>query len=370
MNILPQKIMFVSHGTALGGSPISCLKLIKGIDKNIFTPIFAYREYGSVVDLIKKEGVISYEVGQKGFLGLAYILHFYKIMTKEKVALVHLNTLTSYYKYAAIAAYLKKLPIVWFIREDPQAKRCRKLKFWIKNLATKIVPVSYDISNNLPFTPKNGNVKVIHNGVDLDEFQPKDSQFLKKLYSLPENERLAGTIASLEERKGIEYLIRAIPSVKEEVQGFKVIITGEDRTSKKKYLQKLQELVIELGCERDIIFTGALTNINEVLNSLDIFILPTLWEGLARTILEAMACAKPVIATNAGGNRELIIDGDNGLLIPLQSSEAISKAIICLLKDDHLRHEMGKKARSRAEREFSVQRYVRGVEELYLSLLV
>lgn len=364
----PTPILFVSHGAALGGSPISCYNLMTQLDRQQFTPIFVCREEGPILQRIRSAGITSYIVKDKGFWGLYYINQFLRIIKKENIGIVHLNTLTSYYKYPALAAKLARLPIVWFVREDPESKRGKRLFPWIRRLADVIVPVSYDTRDKMFPGGNYIKVKVVHNGIDLHEFRPLPNNVLHNKFNIPGHAKLVGTITSLEERKGVEYLLRAVPIVKQRCSNFRIIIIGEDRTQSKNYLAKMKQIIQEEGIEKDVILTGPMHDIPTIMNSLDIFVLPTLWEGLARTILEALACAKPIVATRVGGNPEQIDDGINGLLVPPKNPEKLAEAIIQLLQDSKKRLKMGQASRLKAKSDFSIKRNIEETEKIYHAL--
>ncbi len=363
----PLPILFVSHGAALGGSPISCYNLMSRLNREEFTPVFVSREQGPILERVRAAGIPYYVVSKKGVLGLGYIFQFLGIIKREKIKLMHLNTLTSYYKYPALAAKLCRLPIVWFVRENPESKRGKRLFPWICRLADVIVPVSYDTRDKM-FPQGAPRVKVVHNGIDLDEFRPQTNDFLRQRFHIPPELKLLGTVTSLEERKGVEYLLRAVPMIKRQFPDFRLIVIGEDRSRSKGYLHKMEQIIQEENISQEVILSGALEDIPAAMNSLDIFVLPTLWEGLARTILEAMACGKPVVATHAGGNPEQVENGVNGLLVSPKSPSALAEAIIKLLKNDAQNLQMGQAGRLKAEAEFSLGKNVGEMERIYLQL--
>ena len=361
----PLPILFVSHGAALGGSPISCYNLMSRLNRKDFTPVFVSREQGPILERVRAAGIPCYVVSKKGFLGLGYIFQFLGIIKKEKIKLMHLNTLTSYYKYPALAAKLRRLPVVWFVREDPESKRGKRLFPWICRLADVIVPVSCDTRDKMFPQGAPPQVKVVHNGIDLDEFRPQASNFLRRRFNIPAGLKLVGTVTSLEERKGVEYLLRAVPLIKRQYPDFRLIVIGEDRSRSKVYLRKLERIIQEENIFQEVILAGTLEDIPAAMNSLDIFVLPTLWEGLARTILEAMACGKPVVATHAGGNPEQVENGVNGLLVSPKSPSALAEAITRLLQNDAQRLQMGRAGRLKAEAEFSLSKNVGEIEAIY-----
>ena len=131
----------------------------------------------------------------------------------------------------------------------------------------------------------------------------------------------------------------------------------------------MEDKVHSLGLESHFIFLGYRSDIKELLNSFDIFVLPSLFEGLPNVVLEAMACSKPVVATAVAGTPEAVIDGKTGYLVPSQNPEALAKALINLLEDEDLLEKMGREGRRRMETHFSLEGQINKFEALYEQLL-
>ena len=133
--------------------------------------------------------------------------------------------------------------------------------------------------------------------------------------------------------------------------------------------RKLKKLCVDLKIEKNVIFSGERSDIPEILFSIDIFVLPSLREGLPLTILEAMACGKPVIATNVGGIPEIVIDGVSGILVPPKDPEALYRAMDQLLNDRVKLTKMGHHGERVCEERFSSNAMIEKIENLYDSLL-
>lgn len=134
--------------------------------------------------------------------------------------------------------------------------------------------------------------------------------------------------------------------------------------------QLLISLAKSIGVENETIFAGKRNDIPNIMKALDVFVLPSLWEGFGLVPLEAMAAQKPVVATSVSAIPEVIVDGETGLLIPPKDSIALADAILKLLDDPELAREMGRKGRVRLEKEFSVDRMVSQTEALYDRLIL
>jgi glycosyltransferase involved in cell wall biosynthesis len=357
------KILFVNHTASLTGAPISCFNIMTKLGEG-FSPVFATRENGPLIDLLKESGIKYYLVVDKGFLGFKYISKFMKIIKSEGVNIVHLNTLTPFCKYAGIAGYLLRIPIVWVVRENPMISRSRRLRFWLKSLSSKIVFVDRDTKENL--LPENrSDAEVIYNGVDTEAFQPFQSNFLFEKFNIDTAQKLIGYIGLVTKRKGLEYLIKAFPLIKERYARVKIIIIGGYKQNEEPYFSEIKSLIKRLNLESDIYFTGELSDVRYPLNNLDIVVLPSLEERCSRTLLESLACAKAVVATRVGGTPEIVDDRTNGFLIEPVNERQIADAVLRLLSDDELRQKMGMNGRRKVEKFFNIRENIIRMRKLY-----
>jgi len=185
-------------------------------------------------------------------------------------------------------------------------------------------------------TDRDAKIDVIYNGVNVEDFSQKDNRENGDIIIL--------TVARLIKRKGIDDLIRAVPAIVKEHQNIKVRIIGEGNMK-----NELKALAQKLKVSKYIDFRGYVPHaeISNYYLSSDIFVLPSKNEGMSNTVLEAMASGLPIITTDTGGTQELI-DG-NGVIIPSEEPDAISKAVLNLITDGELRRDMGIKSRTIAE---------------------
>ena len=132
------------------------------------------------------------------------------------------------------------------------------------------------------------------------------------------------------------------------------------------YLEaELRQQTRDLNLEENVVFTGVRHDIPALLGQSDVFALSSRWEGVPLSVIEAMAAARPVVATRVGGNEELIEDGRSGLLLPAEDAEALAQALLALLPDPARRQAMGQAARQRVQLLFSQEHFTRQYEALY-----
>jgi L-malate glycosyltransferase len=361
------KILFVNHTSSYTGDVISCFHIMTMLGDSFF-PFFAAKEEGPMIARAEKAGIKSFIIKKRGFLGLSYLARFTKIIRSEKFDVVHLNTLTPFCKYAGIASFLRNVPVVWVVRENPLISRSRRLAFWLKLVSSKIVFVDRDTKEKLLHGQKSAKVRVIPNGVDINYFVPAQSDFLFKRFHIEPDTKLIGYIGLITKRKGLEYLIKSLYDIKKQYSKVKLVIIGWYTPNDSVYFSGIKTLIKELSLEDDIHFTGVLSDIREALNSIDVVVLPSLEERCSRTLLESMSCAKAVVATRVGGTPEIIQDGTTGILVDPENAHQIEQAILKLLEDKALCERLGRNGRMHIENHFGISKNMDAMRELYLSL--
>lgn len=358
-----RRILVVSHGAALGGSPISALNIARQIDPNRFGIVFAFGEDGPVAELARKDGWPVEIVDRKGFIGISSIRRFREIVRRHQIDVVHLNTLTSYYKYPAFAAWISRKPIAWFVRENPEEKRCLRLGRYVRAFARKVVTVSYDTAAHMHYIPKK-KLMTIHNGVDLDAYYPLPAEAGFARLQL-EPARYITTICSLEPRKGVLDLIDAYALARP--KDCRLLIVGADRTRERRYERLLKQRVSELGLDTHVIFFGESSDILHVMAASYCLVLASYWEGLSRVLLEGMACGKAILSSSNGGNKEQVLDGINGFTFSAGDVTTLA-ALMKKVEDGDLVRSQGLASRKLAEERFSIRRTNQALEQLYDSL--
>jgi glycosyltransferase involved in cell wall biosynthesis len=135
------------------------------------------------------------------------------------------------------------------------------------------------------------------------------------------------------------------------------------------FKKELEEAIIKKGLSNNVTFTGWRKDALSVLSVMDIFVLPSLREGVPKSILEAMALGKPVVATDVGGIAETVIDGETGFVVKPMDAGGLAKAILMLAKDKELRTRFGEKAREIAFRNYSIQEHIAKLEQFYMDIV-
>jgi glycosyltransferase involved in cell wall biosynthesis len=213
------------------------------------------------------------------------------------------------------------------------------------------------------------HIDVIPNGIALDgrPERPRDFPIRREL-GIDPNVQVIAVVSRLNPRKGVEYFLEAAAIVAQRFPDVRFLIIGGSYFDPA-YQPRLEKLSQDLKLTDRVIFTGERNDISVVLKEIDLAVLPSLSEGLSNALIEAMAAELPVVATNVGGNPEIVQDGKTGFLVPPRDAGALSAAMIRFLESPDMRHRFGEAGYERVATRFSLTSTVQKTEELYTALL-
>lgn len=174
---------------------------------------------------------------------------------------------------------------------------------------------------------------------------------------------VVGAVGRLEDQKGHTHLLTALPEVRQEIPNLLVLLVGEGRRQ-----EDLKRQVQALGLQETVRFLGTRRDLPEIFRALDLFVQPSLWEGLPLSLLKAMGAGLPVIATRVGGSLEAIEDGVNGRLVAPGDPKALAQAMLELLRQPQERQRLADAARRTVTARYSLEAMISQLEKLYLDL--
>lgn len=206
-------------------------------------------------------------------------------------------------------------------------------------------------------------LEVIYNGVDPRRYEGPADPELRAAWGVGEADPVIGFVGQLDERKGIETLLLAFERVALKVPTVKLVLAGAGPLARRvesfRQTSSVGDRVHPLGFRDDV---------PRILRSVDILVLPSLWEGFGIVLIEAMAAAKPVVATNVSSIPEIVAHGETGLLVPPADPSALADAILTVLRDRRKAYEMGRAGRERVLRLFTLDEMVNRWERLLLEV--
>jgi len=234
-------------------------------------------------------------------------------------------------------------------------------------LASSFIAVSDTVKQSIVETigPIQDKITVIYNGVDVNRYgKPVDRVGVRAQLGLEANTRLIAVVATLREPKGHRYLIAALASIVMRYPDLHALFIGDGDLR-----EELQAQVEGLNLGDTIHFLGSRSDVPELLAASDLFVLPSLWEGLPMSLLEAMATGLPIVATQVSGTVQVMLPNETGILVPPGDTRELARAIDRLLSDPVQARVMGAAARRRVDTEFSARRQANEHLALYRRLL-
>src|SRR5712692_247081 len=193
----------------------------------------------------------------------------------------------------------------------------------------------------------------VHEGIDVEHVVAAPPVNVHEAFWLPHQAPVVGNVAALVPHKGQRHLVEAARLVVREIPDARFVILGEGELR-----EQLERQVREYHLEKHVLLPGFRTDVLGCIKGFDVFAMSSVTEGLGTSLLDAMACSKPIVATSVGGIPEVVVDGDNGLLVAPRDHAAMAGAIVRLLTDAGLRRRMGDAGFARVRERFTVARMV------------
>jgi glycosyltransferase involved in cell wall biosynthesis len=360
------------------GAQVHLGQLASAIDREAFEPeVVCLLAGGPVADGLRSDGV-PVEVLGLGRLyaprALAGLLRLARRLRSRRVDVLH-TYLVSANVYGTLAGRLAGVGAVVTSRRDmgfSRNSRLRLVEEWLVNpLVDKVVAVSPAVAEATRRERglRDDQVVTIPNGVDLERFDaarhPRSEARAQALreWGLADDEVAVGAIGHLSPVKGHADLLEAAARIVARHPRTRFFVVGDGPLR-----AELEAHARRLGLGERVVFAGVREDVARVLALLDVVVLPSHTEGLSNVVLEAMAMARPLVATAVGGNPDVLRDGVSGLLVPARDPEALAAAVVELLEDPEKARAMGCEARRVVEREFGRKRMVEAHEALYRGL--
>jgi teichuronic acid biosynthesis glycosyltransferase TuaC len=306
------------------------------------------------------------------YLSIRSLVH--ALHEKQPFDLVHGEVLIPAGHAALLVARELRLPVVCTARGSdvdvwPQEdQRTRETICKVLEGCDQIITISHGLRETaLSLASPRREIRVIYNSVDQVMFQDRDGRArVRAQLSLPPSALIVLFVGRAYVNKGVFELIEAFSRVREQIPDAYLVVVGDGP-----HLPALNHLVAERGLTSCTRLPGQRPHeeIPQWMEACDLFVLPSHNEGLGNVVLEAMACARPVVATDVGGIPELVSNGITGMLVPKQNVNELAQAIACLLSDQRLRERMGKAGRDRVAREFSWERNAAAMQSVYEEVL-
>lgn len=365
------KIMNVVQTLDMGGLEKLIVDSVKFFDRGRFDfTVCCLSERGILASELENSGIEVIFLNKRYGFDLGLSLRLAALIGKKKIDILHTHNQRPLV-YGALAASLSKVNAYVHTRHgrnDPDNSKSTFMSRFFSAFTDKIVCVSQDIYKVSLEKEKISTQKleVIRNGIDINKFvnaTSKDEYLLNQL-GIKTDAFVIGTVGRLSRIKNQMFLMDAFKHLFSAHSDTRLIVIGDGPLK-----QDLIEHVDEIGLRGKVLFLGERKDVASLMKLFDVFVLPSLSEGISLVILEAMAAGLPIIATNVGGNLELIKEGENGFFVSLGNPLYLSSAIERLMQDSKLRRSISENNRKKALAEFDIAVMCKKYESLYSSLV-
>lgn len=368
------KILEIIDRPFLGGGQKNLLSIAEALDQTRFEVEVCSQDNGPLVEELKQKKIRHHPISIQKIPSLKMIKKLRNLMNDEGFDVVHTHGGVAGF-YGRWAAFRSGIPVVIHTLHGIHYLYYRNYFFrWIYVLLerffsrftqTVIFVSQADIEKGrryrlAPFE----KMKVVKNGIDFDKVRtnaaiPEEFR-LKEQLGLKNDFCLLGTVARIHRQKNIPCLIKAADVLRDAIPEARIIIAGDGPM-----MTQVKNLIERFGLQERVFLLGERADAQRIMSLFDIFVLPSLWEGLPYVLMEAGALGKPVVASDIEGVREIIQNGETGLLVPKNDPQELAEAIVQLKAEPQLRFELGKKLQEKVQDEYTVSRMIKEIEAIY-----
>ncbi len=334
-----------------GGQEKRTVRLINSLDKSRFRVLYAVQPDSK---LLKNSGNIDAKVitiSMRQSYDLRAIASLIRVVRENNIDIISTHS----GKDAWLGTLVGKLTGTPVIRTRHLSTPVKSILSY--NLSTHVVAVSRQVQDYLHSRGvKAEKLSTIYTGIDTDKFRPGKGIDLHATFSIPQGHTVIGIVAVLRNAKRHRDLLEAIAPLEK----VSLLIVGSGPQE-----ENIRKKIEELGLKNRVVMAGHREDIDKILPSLDLFVLPSNMEALGTAILEASACGIPVVGSRVGGIPECVIDGETGFLFEKENVDELRGKILSLIRNPDLRQKLGTNARQLIEKQFSVEAMKSETEKLY-----
>ncbi len=368
--MFPKNIIHITHSLNIGGLEVLLLEFLKRIDREKYNPIVCtFSKNGTLIREFQDIGIPVKIVEKRNGIDYTLSMRLATIFKKNKIDLIHTHNIAAWL-YATIAKVIARVPHIVHTEHSnvpSDNKRLFIVEKYLARYTDTIIADSERVAEHL--IDRQGipseKVVIILNGIDIEKYQVRiDISKKKEEIGLNQHDLVIGIVARLVPVKNHMCLLKAFSLLRKRLENIKLVIVGDGELR-----GDLERYVRDNELSKEVFFLGSRRDIPELLKIFDLFVLPSHSEGLSITLIEAMASGIPIVATDVGGNREVIGNNEAGILIPPDSVESLFKAMMVILTHRDRAEKMGRVGIQRARSLFSLSQMTRKYEQIYENLL-
>ncbi len=377
----PIRVLYVMPTFLTGGTERLVSDLVQRLDRDRFRATVCVFENGLLGQELAGRGyavrclVEEAETRHRGLGRIGALIRRVRAL-RHMIATGRIDVVHTHFLGPCLHAYLASLPSRrwrWVHTEHARPDIIAGYPRWLVRAARWIVPsadlvtgVSDGIADYLrgrAWAPAS-RVRVIYNGVDVDLFaSPSNPGAKRREIGLPPDAWVIGTVGNLRPEKNHALLLRALPALLRQASDAWLVVAGDGERR-----EALEALARELGVKERVLFLGARTDVPALFGVFDVYCLPSHFEGMPLSLLEAMAARKPIVGTSVVGIKDLLVDGVTGLLTAANDAEALSRALLRIHRDRTLGARMVEAGWRHVNTHARLETMVRRHEDLYEGL--
>jgi L-malate glycosyltransferase len=362
-------VLWLIKGLGLGGAEMLLPMSLPHVDRSAFNYHVGYflPWKDALVPKIAAEGVppICFDIARHG--DPRAVSRLIRYIRQHRIDLIHAH-LPYPGMVARLAGRITGAKVVYtehnvWGRLNPLMRAANRVTFGMNDWA---IAVSRGVANSIRGVDK-GRLSVIDNGIDCSRLAatPDESAEVRTEFGIPASDFLIGKVANLTPKKNHENLIEAFALLHRQRPESTLLLVGQPAGRE----AALRELAVGRGVGNKVVFAGARTDVPRLVRAMDVFAISSDFEGLPIAMLEAMALAKPIVATTVGGIPGVIRDGVEGILLPPQRPDLLAAALQRLFDDRGLARTMGIRSQERVRAEYDIAQMVTKVEAIYRNVL-
>lgn len=362
------KVAHVAHRLDVGGLERVVINLIKTFPRDKWeTSLYTLREGGQLVHELRKEGFAVHHLNKKDGVDYKLFFRIARLFRRERIDLVHCHNFGALL-YGAVGSRLARTSgTIYTAHGLYSAGRLGKLRLPRLVPVDRVVVVS-DSARDAMLAPGRmvpERVETLPNGIDTTLFGAKaDSKKLRAELGLPWDAPVFGIVARLSPEKLHHVLLDAMVLLIQRLPKALLVVVGDGALR-----ADLEQHAKQIGVTSSVSFLGERSDVHRLLQAFDVFVLSSETEGLSLTLLEAAAAGLPIVATDVGGNSEVVVDGHNGILVEPNNPQALAAAMERLAAEPKRARSMGELGRERVNELYSLDAMVKRYEAVYDGVL-
>ncbi len=351
------------------------LSICKNIDSTTFNPVVSASSSGKFKEYVQSLGFKFFDITLPKIFRSGYLRKLHDIVVSEGIDIIHAHggvagMYAGFYKkkYNDEVKIIHTLHGIHYIHSKNLFRK--KLSLYIERHLVKYIDLFICVSND-DFNVgselkiiKPGKSTVIYNGIDLKRFKSLNRDVKLNIeFGIKETDFVIGNISRFDEQKNQRLLVEIMPALIKKIPAIKLILVGDGDL-----LNSVKLLSDKLDISDKVIFAGSRNDVNRFYPAFDVFVFPSLWEGLSLTLLEALASGSCIISSNIPSNRELIRDDVNGVLFDLNNKKHLIENIVDLFNNKDKRSYLSKGA-VESSKIFDEKIMTEKIEDLYYNLI-